>query len=256
MPTTTNYGWTTPADTDLVKDGAAAIRTLGSSIDTTVFNNANAAIAKTIVDAKGDIIAATAADTVSRLAVGANDTVLMADSSTATGLKWGTVSAGGMTSLASGSLPTGATSVTISSISGSYRDLKLYVRGAYMSPTAYRLAIQINGQTSNYRGVIARSNSSATDNNSDVTTTLWLPFYMNAMGTTASQTSLIMTFHDYANTDAFHNVSSCGYNTVNDFSAMGAFTHKSTTAITSITILSEGLAANFSGGTYELFGVK
>lgn len=88
MATTTNYGWTTPNDTDLVKDGASAIRTLGSSIDTTVFNNASAAIAKTIVDAKGDIIAATAADTVARLAVGANDTVLTADSSTATGLKW------------------------------------------------------------------------------------------------------------------------------------------------------------------------
>jgi hypothetical protein len=35
MATTTNYGWTTPDDTALVKDGAAAIRTLGSSIDTT-----------------------------------------------------------------------------------------------------------------------------------------------------------------------------------------------------------------------------
>ena len=34
MATTTNFGWTTPNDTDLVKDGAAAIRTLGSSIDT------------------------------------------------------------------------------------------------------------------------------------------------------------------------------------------------------------------------------
>ena len=34
MPTTSNFGWTTPADTDLVKDGAAAIRTLGSGIDT------------------------------------------------------------------------------------------------------------------------------------------------------------------------------------------------------------------------------
>jgi hypothetical protein len=34
MPTTTNFGWTTPADTDLVKDGASAIRTLGSGIDT------------------------------------------------------------------------------------------------------------------------------------------------------------------------------------------------------------------------------
>ena len=94
MANTTNYNWETPDDTDLVKDGAAAIRTLGSAIDTTVFNNAAAAIAKSIVDAKGDIIAATAADTVSRLAVGANDTVLTADSSTATGLKWAAIATG------------------------------------------------------------------------------------------------------------------------------------------------------------------
>jgi hypothetical protein len=33
MATTTNFNWETPDDTDLVKDGAAAIRTLGSSID-------------------------------------------------------------------------------------------------------------------------------------------------------------------------------------------------------------------------------
>ena len=39
MATTTNYGWTTPDNTALVKDGALAIRTLGSAIDTTVFNN-------------------------------------------------------------------------------------------------------------------------------------------------------------------------------------------------------------------------
>jgi hypothetical protein len=37
MATTTNYSWTTPNDTDLVKDGASAIRTLGSAIDTTVY---------------------------------------------------------------------------------------------------------------------------------------------------------------------------------------------------------------------------
>jgi hypothetical protein len=91
MATTTNYSWSTPDDTALVKDGAAAIRSLGTAIDSTVFTNAGAAIAKTIVDAKGDIIAATAADTVSRLAVGANDTVLTADSSTSTGLKWASV---------------------------------------------------------------------------------------------------------------------------------------------------------------------
>ena len=34
MATTTNFGWSTPDNTALVKDGASAIRTLGSSIDT------------------------------------------------------------------------------------------------------------------------------------------------------------------------------------------------------------------------------
>jgi hypothetical protein len=97
MATTTNYGWDTPDDTDLVKDGAAAIRTLGSSIDTTTFANAAAALSATIVDAKGDLIAATAADAVSRLAVGANDTVLTADSAAATGMKWAAGAASGMT---------------------------------------------------------------------------------------------------------------------------------------------------------------
>jgi hypothetical protein len=38
MATTTNYGWTTPDDTALVKDGASAIRTLGTSVDTTTKN--------------------------------------------------------------------------------------------------------------------------------------------------------------------------------------------------------------------------
>ncbi len=38
MANTTNFNWETPDDTDLVKDGAAAIRTLGSSIDTTTKN--------------------------------------------------------------------------------------------------------------------------------------------------------------------------------------------------------------------------
>jgi hypothetical protein len=132
MATTTNYGWTTPNDTDLVKDGAAAIRTLGSSVDTTTkalnpsttlgdieYRSATAntntrlgigstgqvlsvvggvpawatsddanAIQNAIVDAKGDIVAASAADTPARLAVGTNDQRLVAASGEATGLKY------------------------------------------------------------------------------------------------------------------------------------------------------------------------
>jgi hypothetical protein len=61
----------------------------------TSYDLAAAAIPSSIVDAKGDIVAATAADTVSRLAVGTNNQVLTADSTTATGLKWSTPASGG-----------------------------------------------------------------------------------------------------------------------------------------------------------------
>ena len=132
MANTTNYNWETPDDTDLVKDGAAAIRTLGSSIDTTTKNlnpettlgdiayrsataNTNTrlaigttgqvltvaggvptwatsddanAIQNAIVDAKGDIVAASAADTPARLAVGTDNHRLIAASGETTGLKY------------------------------------------------------------------------------------------------------------------------------------------------------------------------
>ena len=53
------------------------------------------AIQPTIFDAKADLLTATAADTPARLAVGANGTLLTADSSEATGLKWVAPAAGG-----------------------------------------------------------------------------------------------------------------------------------------------------------------
>lgn len=87
---TTNYSWQMPTSTDLVTDLPADFEVFGQAVDNTMATM----IPKSLVDAKGDIIAATAADTVSRLAVGANNTVLTADSSTATGLKWATAAGG------------------------------------------------------------------------------------------------------------------------------------------------------------------
>jgi hypothetical protein len=65
----------------------------GTSGTVTLALDSAAVIAPTIVDAKGDIIAATAADTVARLAVGTNGQVLTAASGQATGLEWTTISA-------------------------------------------------------------------------------------------------------------------------------------------------------------------
>jgi hypothetical protein len=113
MANTTNFNWETPDDTDLVKDGAAAIRTLGSAIDTSLVDlkggttgqilsktsntdmdfiwvtsdDANA-IQNAIVDAKGDIVAASANDTPARLAVGTDNQRLIAASGETTGLKY------------------------------------------------------------------------------------------------------------------------------------------------------------------------
>ena len=84
MATSPIYGWAEPDNTDLVKNGALAIRTLGNAIDTTM----DTMVAKTIIDAKGDLIAGSAADTALRLAVGSNGETLVADSSASTGLRY------------------------------------------------------------------------------------------------------------------------------------------------------------------------
>jgi len=139
---TTNYSFAMPTNTDLVKDLPADFEIFGQAVDTQMKTNADAAIAKTIVDAKGDIIAATAADTVSRLAVGANDTVLTADSSTATGLKWATAASGGMTLISTTTL-TGS-SVTLSSIPQTYKHLRLVSRNFKPSSDNAYAFIRVN----------------------------------------------------------------------------------------------------------------
>jgi len=84
MATSPNYGWLEPDNTDLVKNGALSIRTLGNAIDTTMATMTP----KSTYTAKGSIAAATAASTPANLTVGSNYSFLQADSAQTTGLLW------------------------------------------------------------------------------------------------------------------------------------------------------------------------
>lgn len=172
MATTTNFGWETPDDTDLVKDGAAAIRTALNGVDTSfaelkggttgqvlskasgtdldftwVAQDDSNAIQNAIVDAKGDLIAATAADTPARLAVGTNGQVLTADSGEATGLKWTTPSTGGGLTLITETSASALSSLSFSSISSSYKQLLLVWTGVHHSATGSQFGIRFNNDS-------------------------------------------------------------------------------------------------------------
>jgi hypothetical protein len=73
-------------------------------------------IARAIFDAKGDIIAGTSADTPGKLTVGSDGQYLQADSTTATGLKWSTVTGYSAPTLGSTSIASGATVTTINGL--------------------------------------------------------------------------------------------------------------------------------------------
>jgi hypothetical protein len=81
-------------DDSKVAPGAAISQSKIANLTTDLSNKANssAVVQKSLVDAKGDLIAATANDAVTRLGVGGDGEVLTADSSQPTGLKWASAS--------------------------------------------------------------------------------------------------------------------------------------------------------------------
>jgi hypothetical protein len=184
--TTPNFGWTVPTSTDLVKDGATAIETLGDSIDASfvdlkggttgqvlakasgtdldfswVAQDDSNAIQNAIVDAKGDLIAATAADTPARLAVGTNGQVLTANSSAATGLAWATAASSGMSLITTQTL-SGVTSQSVNSCFSSTYQNYIIVLNAYCATGAAlpSLKLRVSGTdatSSYYSSFTARS---------------------------------------------------------------------------------------------------
>lgn len=141
--TTPNYGWTVPTSTDLVKDGATAIETLGDSVDATV----KALNPETTL---GDIAyRSSTANTNTRLGIGSTGQILTVSGGVPT---WASPAAGGTKNFsllnAGGTTLSGTTTTTISGISN--QDvIFVYLSGPSPTTTAYNVSIRVNGLSTN-----------------------------------------------------------------------------------------------------------
>ena len=238
MATTTNYGWTTPDDTALVKDGASAIRTLGSSVDTSVkaLNPGTTA---------GDVDYYASATSKTRLAIGSNGQVLTSNGSVPT---WATPASGGMTLLSTTTL-SGA-STTISGISGSYNNLFIVAYGVNSTST-FNYTIKFNnasltkgvGQQSANNGTFSQAYSDFGN--------------QNALPANTTTNVCVLNAYNYASTAAIKLFDQKFLNSTfsQGFEASQITGGINTTsAITSIVFaISTG---TFSAGTVLVYGVK
>lgn len=202
-------------------------------------------IQPTLLDAKADLITATANDTPARLGVGANGTVLTADSAEATGLKWAAPSSGGGMTLISTTTLSG-TSTTISSIPQTYYNL-MFQFDMTSSVTGYP-KFTFNGAGTTL-SLTKEANSTAWNNQGSLG-------FITPQGTAVNQTNSVgqmMVYNYFAasfSTMALSSVygPSPYQNTVNYGSSQSAFA------------LSSLLIAWSSGGTLsgtvKMYGIK
>lgn len=243
MPTTTNYGWTTPADTDLVKDGAAAIRTLGSSADTTVKNlNPETTL--------GDIAYRSSTSNVNtRLAIGSTGQVL----TVAGGVpSWATPASGGMTLLDTMTLS--GSSVTSTTFSSAYNQILIYIKGVYLG-AENDFHLRLNGDTgSNYQyqyfltGI--GTNYSAVNSASFI-----------RLGVLGSQSATLKNYYGLvtitrpSDTDVVHIQSKSVYSdATRPYQENVTAVYDNSAAITSVTLFPAG--STFSAGSAFIYGVK
>jgi len=166
--TTPNFGWQVPTSTDLVKDGAVAIETLGDAIDASLVDlkggttgqvlakasntdmdfvwSADAAgISPTIFAAKGDLLGASANDTPAVLSVGNNGETLVADSSTSTGLRWQGSTEAGKNFVINGGMDIWQRGTSFATTSGNFYTADRWACGNNANSTVTRQAASLTG---------------------------------------------------------------------------------------------------------------
>jgi hypothetical protein len=228
--TTPNFGWSVPTSSDLVKNGATAIELLGDSIDAS------------LVDLKG----------------GTTGQVLAKATNTDMDFSWTTPAAGGgggMTVLASGSLPTGTGVFTLSSISTSYLDLQLVLRDIQVTSTAACLQTLNNDTGANYNPSFVGGNSSSVENQYNQTS---VNINYNAnIKLGSNKNTLVQNFYDYTNTTSRKVWNSVfGYQNSFGSEVCESFFASYSGANAAITRIDMTFGSNITAGTYILYGVK
>ena len=219
-------------------------------------------IQPTLLTTKGDLISATAASTVARLGVGANATVLTADSAEATGLKWAAAASGGTGGYtllnAGGTALTGAATITVSSITSN--DLLIMVTGASSANASSLISLKFNSSATNHtsNGLRIIGNSSYAASQFDQWNESNSGRFPVAYGsTTASRAS-----YGYAMVQActssivkpfwFAGANDGGGAGTGQWSFSGGGYFDAAAAITSVSVVSA--SGNFNGGTVYIYG--
>jgi hypothetical protein len=244
MATTTNYGWTTPDDTGLVKDGASAIRSLGTSVDTTTKNlNPSTTL--------GDIeYRSSTANTNTRLGIGSSGQVLTVASGVPS---WATPAAGGGMTLLSTTTTNGAGSYTLSSISQSYKTLVMVGVSVSKTNTASVRFYPQDGTTDLSLGY--QWNCAGNESNELATYAIW-PDNNNGYIATGNNLNFVWEIDNYASTTQqkpFRMYGGFNRTSVGNvgFDIYGGIF--SNNAVNKITVYSD---YNFNGGTIYLYGVN
>jgi len=270
MATTTNFGWDTPDDTDLVKDGAAAIRTALNGVDTSFVDlkggttgqvlaknsdtdldfvwSADAAGMTNPMTTTGDVIYSSPDSTPVRLGVGSTGQVL----TVAAGVpSWSTPAAGGGMTLLSTTTITGAPStVTVSGISGSYQNLIINVTDFYGSVSSMKLRMTFNNDTaSNYR---TQNTTSTTPYDSGVIGYLEITEYITSASNANSLNVFVNDYTNAFNKNGTTNVAVVSSAVLNCSNTDWAY--KTTSAITRFDITTS--TGTITQGTIKVYGVN